>query len=92
MNTIIYMSRGGTSLNIETHSTHTLPGPVFSYKLRYIVGHGLVQMAISTNPEPTIYRNVYENGAPEELVSVTQHSGHIHHHPGDFHAIHQAPG
>ena len=35
--------------------------PVFSYKLRYIVGFGLVEMAISTNPKPTIYRNLYEN-------------------------------
>ena len=36
-------------------------GPVFSYRLRYIVGFGLVEMAISTNPKPTIYRNLYEN-------------------------------
>ena len=35
--------------------------PVFSYKSRYNVGFGLVEMAISTNPKPTIYRNVYEN-------------------------------
>ena len=35
--------------------------PVFSYKLRYIVGFWLVEMAISTNPKPTIYRNLYEN-------------------------------
>ena len=40
------------------------PGPVFSYKLRYIVGFGLVEMAISTNPKPTIYRNLYENTGP----------------------------
>ena len=38
---------------------------VFSYKLRYIVGFGLVEMAISTNPKPTIYRNLYENTGPE---------------------------
>ena len=38
-----------------------VPGPVFSYKLRYIVGFWLVEMAISTNPKPTIYRNLYEN-------------------------------
>ena len=38
--------------------------PVFSYKLRYIVGIGLVKMAISTNPKPTIYRNLYENTGP----------------------------
>ena len=30
------------------------PLPVFSYKLRYIVGFGLDEMAISTNPKPTI--------------------------------------
>ena len=40
------------------------PGPVFSYKLRYIVGFWLVEMAISTNQNPTIYRNLYENTAP----------------------------
>ena len=33
--------------------------PLFSYKLRYIVGFGLVEMAISTNPKPVIYRNLY---------------------------------
>ena len=38
--------------------------PVFSYKLRYIVGLGLVEMAISTNPKPTIYRNLYGNTGP----------------------------
>ena len=36
------------------------PGPVISYKLRYIVGFGLVEMDISTNPKPTMYRNLYE--------------------------------
>ena len=36
---------------------------MFSYKLRYIVGFGLVEMAISTNP-PTIYRNLYKNTSP----------------------------
>ena len=39
-------------------------GPVFSYKLRYIVGFWLVEIAISTNQKPTIYRNLYENTAP----------------------------
>ena len=42
-----------------------LSGPVFSYKLRYIVGFWLVEMAISTNQKPTIYRNLYENMGPE---------------------------
>ena len=40
-------------------------GPVFSYKLRSIVGFWLVEMAISTNRKPTIYRNLYENTAPD---------------------------
>ena len=39
-------------------------GSVISYKLRYIVGFGLVEMAISTNPKPTIYRNLYEITGP----------------------------
>ena len=39
-------------------------GPIFSYKLRYIVGFWLVEMAISTNQKPAIYRNLYENTAP----------------------------
>ena len=34
-----------------------------TYKLRYIVGFWLVEMAISTNQKPTIYRNLYENTA-----------------------------
>ena len=38
---------------------------VFSYKLRYIVGFWLVEMAISTNQKPTIYRNLYENTGPD---------------------------
>ena len=39
--------------------------PVFSYNLRYIIGIGLVEMSISTNPMPMIYRNLYKNTAPE---------------------------
>ena len=53
-------ARGGNT--ITTHSKH--PGPVFSYKLRYIVGFWLVEMAISTNQKPTIYRNLYKNTCP----------------------------
>ena len=40
-------------------------GAVFSCKLRYIVGFWLVEMAISTNQKPTIYRNLYENTGPD---------------------------
>ena len=31
------------------------------------LGFGLVEMAISTNPKPTIYRNLYENTGPGGL-------------------------
>ena len=37
---------------------------IFSYKLRYIVGLGLVEMTISTNQKSTIYRNLHENTDP----------------------------
>ena len=39
------------------------PGPVFSCKLRYLVGFGSVEIVNSTNPKPTIYRNLFENWA-----------------------------
>ena len=35
-------------------------------QLQYIVGFWLVEMAISTNQKPTIYRNLYENTGPVE--------------------------
>ena len=41
-----------------------VPGSVFSYKLGYILGFGLVEMDISANPKPTIYRNLSENTGP----------------------------
>ena len=44
------------------------PGPVFSYKLRDLAGFGLVEMVISTNTKPTIYRNVYEDTGPDQLL------------------------
>ena len=47
---------------------HSLSGPVFSYKLQYIVGFWLVEMAISTNQKPTIYRNLYKNTAPDIIT------------------------
>ena len=43
-------------------------GAIFSYKLRYIAGFWLVEMAISTNQKPTIYRNLYENTGPEPTL------------------------
>ena len=49
---------------------HPTSGAVFSYKLRYIVGFRLVEIAISTNQKPTIYRNLYENTGPDELYKL----------------------
>ena len=43
------------SQNTESVYVDFEPGSVLSYKLRYIVGLGLVEMVISTNPKPTIY-------------------------------------
>ena len=48
--------------------TKYVTGAVFSYKLRYIVGFWLVETAVSTNQKPTIYRNLYENTAPDYLI------------------------
>ena len=50
-----------------------LQKPVFWYKLRYIVGFLLVEMAISTNQKPTIYRNLYENTNGPWNVLVSCH-------------------
>ena len=45
---------------------------VFSYKLRDIVGFGLVEMAISTNPKPTIF--------PPPPPAYVRTGGHTHMH------------
>ena len=45
----------------EQHALFYGSGPIFSYKLRYIVGFWLVETAVSTNQKPTMYRNLYEN-------------------------------
>ena len=42
-------------------NTKRYAGSVLSYKLRYIAGFWLVEMAISPNPKPTIYRNLYDD-------------------------------
>ena len=42
---------------------------------RAIVGFWLVEMAISTNQKPTIYRNLYENTGPDERsTNSTSHT------------------
>ena len=45
--------------------------------LRYTVGFGLVEMAISTNPKPTIYRNLYENMGPDSVRIISLQKGEI---------------
>ena len=40
-------------------------GSVFSYKLQYIVGFWLVDTGVSTNQNPTMYHNLYENTGPD---------------------------
>ena len=47
---------------------------VDTYYIRYIVGFWLVEMAISTNQKPTIYRNLYENTGPGSVLR----RGHVH--------------
>ena len=51
-------------LDFSTMPFAYISGPIFSYKLRYIVGFRLVEMAISTNQKLTIYGNLYENMGP----------------------------
>ena len=46
---------------------------VSSHKLGYIVGFGLVEMAISTNPKPTIYCHLYENTRPGAVCYFPSH-------------------
>ena len=41
-----------------------------SYDLSSIVGFGLFEMAISNNPKPTVYRNLYENTDYNDLAST----------------------
>ena len=75
--TLNYVPQGCLNGIINNYNT---PGPVFSYKLGYIVGFGLVEIAISTNPKPTIYRNLYENTGP---------AAHFFHLPHRFQACEQ---
>ena len=64
------------------------PGAAFSYKLRYIVGFWLVEMAISTNQKPTIYRNLYENTGPVNHNHTDSHQLKTYSHiPGTARAI-----
>ena len=55
------LAQSNINLESQTVLLCIVSGPVFLYKLRYIVGFWLVEMAISTNPKPTIYRNLYDN-------------------------------
>ena len=62
------MTDGTTTL--ATSGDQCIPGAVFSYKERYIVGFWLVETAVSTNQKPTIYRNLYENTGPERFLGL----------------------
>ena len=44
-------------------------------QVTYIVGFGLVEMAISTNPKPTIYRNSCDNTGPVRHDTLNRHHG-----------------
>ena len=45
--------------------------PVFSYRLRWVVGFGLVEMAVSTNQRPPIGRFLWGNtGSWVQLVKT----------------------
>ena len=45
--------------------------PVFSYRLRWVVGFGLVEMAVSTNRRPTMGRVLWGNtGSWVQLVET----------------------
>ena len=59
--TVVHPPRGDdchSSLHLKAVKTER---PVFAYMLPYIVGFGLFEMVISTNPKPAIYRNLYYN-------------------------------
>ena len=48
------------------------PGPAFSYNLRDIAAFGLVEMVISTNPKPAIYR--YLSTPCSTSLSLPEHA------------------
>ena len=66
---IVWDNHDGIILRLLCYIHNT--EPKFSYKLWYIVGFWLVEMAISTNQKPAIYRNLYENTDPELQGDVT---------------------
>ena len=60
------------------------PGPVFSYKVPYIAGFRFVEMAISTNQKPTIYRNLYDNTGPDHYDSRSTFQTMIYYYRGPW--------
>ena len=56
------------SLDWSHESQHVIYGPVFSYMLRYIVGFGMVEMAISINRKPTVYRQFVASSGPAMVI------------------------
>ena len=49
--------------------------PVFLYKVREHIGFGFVEMSITTNRKPTIFRSLYENTGTEHKLKKLNESG-----------------
>ena len=64
------VGRGSDTQLQVGENLNQITGPVISYKLRYIEGFWLVEMVISINQKPTIYRSLYENTAAGKLPDV----------------------
>ena len=67
----------------RTHKDISLNSPKVITRL--VGGFGLFEMSISTNPKPTIYRNLYENTGPEMHLLILELSGMYG--PKKIHAI-----
>ena len=68
-----------------------MPEPVFLYTLRYIVGFGLDEMVVPTNPKATIYRNFPANtGNSPDDVSMLAHR--LRRWPNIEEALGECPG
>ena len=58
------MSRASIKGSRPIHRGSPEQGPYSRASCDYIVGFGFVEISISTNPKPTIYRNLHENTDP----------------------------
>ena len=60
LGSLVYISTSLREVFLQ-NICYCLSGPVFLYKLLNIISLGFVEMAIFTNPKPTIHRKLYEN-------------------------------